>query len=72
MPFGITRTDYPDLRVTNWEDCNYSVECSKPLEIGHSERPVILSAAKNLASIAVQPRFFAALRMTDFRLLPMA
>jgi hypothetical protein len=31
--------------------------------------PVILSAAKNPASIAVQPRFFAALRMTVFRLL---
>ena len=32
--------------------------------------PVILSAAKNLASVAIQARFFAALRMTAFRPLP--
>ncbi len=30
--------------------------------------PVILSAAKNLGSVAIQARFFAALRMTAFRL----
>jgi hypothetical protein len=33
---------------------------------------VILSAAKNLASVAIQARFFAALRMTVFRLLQTA
>ena len=35
-------------------------------------KSVILSAAKNLASIAIQARFFAALRMTVFRLLQTA
>jgi hypothetical protein len=31
------------------------------------DRTVILSAAKNLASVAIAARFFAALRMTALR-----